>query len=61
MPEKMELKSIKIDLEKKSYELNGQKMNGISSLILEFNNGSWTLLVTKDELYSQAASNRSTV
>ena len=51
--ERKELKSIEIDIEKKVFKLNGKDMIGISRLDLDFDNGKWTLLVTKDEIYTQ--------
>lgn len=59
MVEKRELKSLLIDVEKNRYELNGVELNGVSRLGLDFDNGKWTLLITKDEMY-QTASVKST-
>ena len=47
--------SIEINLEKKIHKLNGKDMKGISRISLEFFNGEWVLLVTKDEIYTQEA------
>lgn len=49
--EMKELKSLIIDVENKRYLLNGKEMAGISHLDLDFDNGKWTLLITKDEMY----------
>lgn len=49
-----ELKSLIIDVENKRYLLNGKEMAGISRLDLDFDNGKWTLLITKDEMYQTA-------
>lgn len=51
--ERRAFKSIQIDLEKKIYKLNGEAMKGISQINLEFYNGEWVLLVTKDVIYTQ--------
>ena len=53
--ERKELKSLEINIEKGIYLLNGVELKGISRLDIDFNNGKWSLLVTKDELYVQAA------
>lgn len=53
--ERKELKSLNIDIEKSIFLLNGEEMRGISRLDIDFDNGKWSLLVTKDELYTQAA------
>lgn len=48
-------KSIHIDLEKKEFLVNGEKMNPFTRKIeLEFENGEWTLVVTGDQRYSSA-------
>lgn len=54
MPKENGFKSLFIDLENKVFLLNGEKMNGISELKLEFD-GEWSLRVTKDEFYVQAS------
>ncbi len=51
--EKHVFKTIEINLEKNIYKLNGEDMKGISRISLEFFNGEWVLLVTKDEIYAQ--------
>lgn len=51
--ERKELISVEIDIKKKIFKLNGKDMKGVSGLEIEFNNGKWTLLVTKDEIYTQ--------
>ena len=45
--------SLHIDVKKGEFLLNGESMKSISHLELEFNNGEWSLLVTRDELYEQ--------
>lgn len=50
-----EFKSIQIDTERNIFKLNGETMEGVSALSLEFENGKWALSVTKDELYIQTA------
>lgn len=52
--EMKKLKSLIIDVENKRYLLNGKEMAGISRLDLDFDNGKWTLLITKDEMYQTA-------
>lgn len=54
MPKEKEFKSLFIDLENKIFLLNGEEMKGVSELKLTFE-GEWSLLVTRDELYVQAA------
>ena len=51
--ERKPLKSIHIDTEKGIYLLNGEEVQMISRIDLEFNNGKWSLLITRDELYAQ--------
>lgn len=51
--EKKELKSVEIDIEKRIFKLNGEDMKGISRLDIEYFNGKWVLMVTKDEIYEQ--------
>ncbi len=48
------LKSLLIDVENDRYELNGKPMEGISRLDIDFDNGKWTLLITRDEFYQTA-------
>ncbi len=48
------LKSLLIDVENGRYELNGKPMEGISRLDIDFDNGKWTLLITRDEFYQTA-------
>lgn len=48
------LKSLLVDVENDRYELNGEPMDGISRLDMDFDNGKWTLLVTRDEFYQAA-------
>lgn len=51
--ERKPFKSIHIDIEKGIYLLNGEKVPMVSRIDLEFNNGKWSLLITRDELYVQ--------
>lgn len=52
--ERKVLRSLIIDVENNRYELNGVEMKGVSRVDLDFNNGKWTLFVTKDEMYQTA-------
>lgn len=58
MVERKKFESLTIDIEKNIFSLNGEDMNGVSRLDIDFDNGRWTLLVTKDEIYTQAASEK---
>lgn len=51
--ERKTLESLHIDIKKGEFLLNGESMEMVSHLILEFTNGKWSLLVRKDELYKQ--------
>lgn len=51
--ERKPFKSIHIDTEKGIYLLNGEEVSMVSRIDLEFNNGKWSLLITRDELYVQ--------
>ena len=51
--ERKPFKSIHIDTEQGIYLLNGEEVQMISRIDLEFNNGKWSLLITRDELYAQ--------
>lgn len=53
--ERKAFKSIHIDLEKGIFLINGEKLPMVSRIDLEFNNGKWSLLVTRDEIYVQKA------
>ena len=53
--ERKPFKSIHIDTEKGIYLLNGEEVPMVSRIDLEFNNGKWSLLITRDELYVQEA------
>lgn len=55
--ERKSFKSIHIDTEKGIYLLNGEEVPMVSRIDLEFNNGKWSLLITRDELYVQEATN----
>ncbi len=50
--ERKKLKSIEINIEKNVFKLNGEDMKGVSRLDIDYDNGNWTLLVTKDEIYT---------
>jgi len=53
-----EFKTLEIDVSKGVYRLNGETIDGlVSRLDLEFDNGKWSLLITKDEFYRQATTN----
>ena len=56
--ERKSFKSIHIDTEKGIYLLNGEEVPMVSRIDLEFNNGKWLLLITRDELYAQEAATR---
>lgn len=61
MPETVErkpFKSIHIDIDKGICLLNGKALSMVSRCNLEFNNGKWSLLITRDELYSQKISEK---
>ena len=49
--ERKPFKSIHIDTEKGIYLLNGEKVSMVSRIDLEFINGKWSLLITREELY----------
>lgn len=55
--ERKKLESLEIDLEKNIYKLNGEDMEFVSRIDISYNNGEWTLFLTKDEVYSQTVSN----
>lgn len=59
--ERKRFESLHIDIEKDEFLLNGERMEMVSRIDLEFNNGKWLLLVTRDELYEQAATTESKV
>lgn len=46
--ERKPFKSIHIDTEKGIYLLNGEEVPMVSRIDLEFNNGKWSLLITRD-------------
>lgn len=54
MVERKEFKTLQIDVKKGIFLLNGKDMEGISRINLDFTNGEWWLLITKDEIYEQA-------
>ena len=51
--ERKPFKSIHIDTENGIYLLNDEEVSMVSRIDLEFNNGKWSLLITRDELYVQ--------
>lgn len=51
--ERKVFESLHIDIKNGEFLLNGEPMKGVSYLELEFNNGKWSLLVGRDELYEQ--------
>lgn len=53
--ERKVLKSLEINLEKGIFKLNGEDMEGIYRLDIDFDNGRWSLLVAKEEIYTQEA------
>lgn len=59
--ERKPFKSLHIDLEKGEFLLNGKNMELVSQINLNFNNGKWSLFVTRDELYEQTATCESMV
>lgn len=58
--ERKKLESLEIDLEKNIYKLNGEDMKFVSRIDISYNNGEWTLFLTKDEVYSQTVSDKTT-
>ena len=60
MVERKEFKSLEIDIEAGKYLLNGEEMKLISRVDLEFDNGKWLLLITRDELYESATATKPT-
>ena len=52
---KIEFKSIHIDTEKGIYLINGREERLINHLELEFDNGKWSLSITKDEHFEHIA------
>lgn len=53
--ERKPFKSIHVDLEKGVFLINGEALPMVNRIDLEFNNGKWSLLITRDELYAQEA------
>lgn len=53
--ERKVLKSLEINLEKGIFKLNGEDMERIYRLAVDFDNGRWSLLVEKEEIYTQEA------
>lgn len=54
MAERKTFESLHVDLRKNEFLLNGNPMEMITGLDLKFDDGEWSLLVTRDELYEQA-------
>nr|DAF06775.1 MAG TPA: hypothetical protein [Caudoviricetes sp.] len=46
-----ELKSIHVDFDKKIFELNGKILEKCSFLNIRYENGIWSVDITKDEVY----------
>lgn len=59
--EKKEFRSIHIDLKKREFRLNDIPMGSVSALELTFENGKWSLSITKDELYEGITTTKTTV
>lgn len=53
--------SLHINIKKGEFLLNGESMERVSHLELEFIKGEWSLLVTKDESYKQTVTEKSKV
>lgn len=45
--------SLHIDINNGVYELNGEKMEGVTELSLNWEDGEWVLNISKDEIYSR--------
>lgn len=50
--ERKKLDSLEINVNDRIFRLNGNDMQGITRLVIEFFNGNWSLLVTRDEIYT---------
>lgn len=50
--ERKKLETLEININDQIYKLNGNNMLGVKKLVIEFFNGDWSLLVTKDEIYT---------
>lgn len=50
--ERKRLETLEININDQIYKLNGNDMLGVKRLIIEFFDGDWSLLVTKDEIYT---------
>ena len=48
-----EFKSIHIDFENGIHLLNGEAMHRVSYLELRFDNGNWSLIISRDEFYKK--------
>ena len=52
--ENLKFKSIHIDIDNGIYEINGEKQENITDLILEWHGEGWLLNIQKDLFYSRA-------
>ena len=59
--ERKPFKSIHIDTEKGIYLLNGEEVPMVSRIDLEFNNGEWSLLFTRDGASSGSGSTEQSI
>lgn len=50
--ERKRLETLEINIKDQIYKLNGNDMLGVKRLVIEFFDGDWSLLVTKDEIYT---------
>lgn len=50
--ERKRLETLEININDQIYKLNGNDMLGVKRLVIEFFDGDWSLLVTKDEIYT---------
>ncbi len=50
--ERKRLETLEINIKDQVYKLNGNDMLGVKRLVIEFFDGDWSLLVTKDEIYT---------
>jgi len=50
--ERKRLETLEINIKDQIYKLNGNDMLGVKRLVIELFDGDWSLLVTKDEIYT---------
>lgn len=50
--ERKRLETLEININDQIYKLNGNDMLGVKRLVIELFDGDWSLLVTKDEIYT---------